>query len=514
MDTPSSKFSANQHFTNLISNGTLVIINVLISLWYTPFLIRNLGSEMFGFIPLADSVTYFLGILTLSLNISLGRYLTIELEKGEITRANQVFNTTLFCTLLIISFTTPIAILLVFLLPQIFNVPIGHERNVQLLFLGTIVAFFLTSMQLNFSIATFARNRFDLKNIISLTARVGQVMTVLVLFTLKTPDVVFIGIGAFIAALLSIIGDYYLWKRLLPDLILGRRFFNKELIPELFKTGTWMLIYQLGFIIFLSVDMLVANKVLALSLAGMYGALLIIPKNLRVLSSAVGGIWGPVTLSRFSNADFNGMDIVTRFSIKTTGLICAIPIGLLSGLSSPFLTFWLGEDFNSMTWVLILMVLPMAANLITSPFYNIQLTMNRIKLPAVISVVLGSSYFVLAKYLAQIIGPIGIAAAGAITLSVNNLFFSPIYTAVIMKQKWWYYFSRLILTYVAPISIGIVSYYVNKIFPARSLFDLLLIGSSISIVYIGIIYVLVLSKKERDLIISIFRKSLLVKNKI
>jgi len=455
---------------------------------------------MFGFIPLADSVTYFLGILTLSLNISLGRYLTIEMEKGETARANQVFNTTLYCTLLIISFTVPIGIILVFLIPQIFNVPLGQERNVQLLFLGTIAAFFLTTVQLNFSIATFARNRFDLKNIISLIARVGQVMTVLFLFNLKTPNVVSIGIGALIAALLSIFGDFFLWKRLLPDLSLGKRFFSKEFLPELFKTGIWMLIYQSGFIVFLSVDMLVANKVLTLSLAGMYGALLIIPKNLRILANAVGGIWGPVTLSRFSKADFTGMDSVVRFSIKTIGLICAIPIGLLSGLASPFLTLWLGESFNSMTWVLILLVIPLSVNLITSPFYNIQLTMNRIKLPAVVGVVLGASYYILAKRLALNFGPIGIAAAGAITLSLNNLIFSPIFTAVIMNLKWWYYLSRLLLMYIAPIFIAIVSFLVNKIFPARSLFDLLWMGSVISLLYFVIIYYWVLSKKEKGMI--------------
>ena len=502
MDTPSSKFSANQHFRNLISNGILVIINVLVSLWYTPFLIRNLGSEMFGFIPLADSVTYFLGILTLSLNISLGRYLTIEMEKGETARANQIFNTTLFCTLLIISITVPIAIILVFFIPQIFNVPFGQERNVQLLFLGTIGAFFLTTVQLNFSTATFARNRFDLKNIISLTARVGQVITVLTLFTLKSPDVVSIGIGALIAATLSIIGDFFLWKRLLPELGLGRRFINKELIPELLKTGIWMLIYQSGFIIFLSVDMLVANKVLSLSLAGMYGALLILPKNLRILANAVGGIWGPVTLSRFSKADFTGMDSVVRFSIKTIGLICAIPIGLLAGLSSPFLTLWLGESFNSMTWVLILMVLPLSVNLITTPFYNIQLTMNRIKLPAIMGLVLGASYYFLAKRFALSFGPIGIATAGAITLTLNNLLFSPIFTAVIMKLKWWHYLVRLLLITIAPISIALTTYFVNKIFPARSLFDLLLMGLVISLLYLVIIFYCVLSKKEKGLIVN------------
>jgi membrane protein EpsK len=502
MDAPSSKFSANQHLRNLISNGILVIINVLISLWYTPFLIRNLGSELFGFIPLADSVTYFLGILTLSLNISLGRYITIELEKGDIGRANQMFNTTLFCTLLIISFTFPIGIILVFLSPQIFNFPPGQDRNIQLLFLGTIAAFFLTSIQLTFSIATFTRNRFDLKNIISLVTRVGQVITVLVLFNLNTPDVVMIGIAALIAASLSVIGDFFLWKRLLPDLQLGKQFFSKNYLPELFKTGIWMLIYQSGFIIFLSVDMLVANKNLSLSLAGMYGALLIIPKNLRILANAVGGIWGPVTLSKFSKADFTGMDSVVRFSIKTIGLICAIPIGLLSGLSSPFLILWLGDSFNSMTWVLILMVLPLSVNLITSPFYNIQLTMNRIKLPAIMGLVLGASYYILANRLALSFGPIGITAAGALTLSLNNLIFSPIYTAVIMKRKWWHYMVRLLLITIAPCSIAFTSFIVNKIFPARSLIDLLLMGSVISLLYLAIIFYWVLSKKEKGLIVQ------------
>jgi len=503
MRTSTPKFSPNQHLHNLISNIALVGINLLISIWYTPFLIRSLGSELFGFIPLADSVKYFLGIMTLSFNISLSRYLTIALEKGETRRANQILNTTLLCSLLIISFAVPIALVLIFFVPQIFNVPVGQGRNIQWLFLGTIAAFFLTTIQTNFSIATFAKNRFDLRNIVSLGARVIQVITVLVLFYLKTPNIVWIGIGTLTAALLSIVGDYFLWKRLLPELWLGKEFFSKQYLPLLFSTGIWLLLYQSGIIIFLSVDMLVANWTLTLSMAGMYGALLIIPKNLRILANAVGGIWGPSILSRYSQEDFPGIDSVTRFSIKIIGLSCALPIGLLSGLAKPILSIWLGASFESMAWVMIVMIIHLSVNLITSPFFNIQLSLNRIKQPALVNVALAAIYFYLAYGLSQRLGPMGIAIAGAFSLSFNNLIFSPIFTARIMKLKWWHYIGRLMIIGMVPILVGIASYYLNDLFSARSLLDLFWIGLSISLIYISIIYFWVLSKKEKGVVWNI-----------
>ncbi|MDH5561926.1 MAG: hypothetical protein OEY59_13835, partial [Deltaproteobacteria bacterium] len=52
-------FGLRQTTRNILFNGISFIFSVLIGFWYTPFLLSRLGSELFGFIPLANSVTSY-----------------------------------------------------------------------------------------------------------------------------------------------------------------------------------------------------------------------------------------------------------------------------------------------------------------------------------------------------------------------------------------------------------------------------------------------------------------------
>lgn len=503
MEYSKSSLSPLQNIRNISSNLALVLFNLLISLWYTPFLVHGLGSELFGFIPLANSVINFLGIITLSLNTATGRFLTIELGKNNTTRANQIFNTTLTGSIILISSTLPIAMGLVILVPNLFNVPVYYVPDVRFLFIGTICAFFLTTLRSNFLVATFAKNRFDLRNIVALIARIGQIVIIVILFRLKTPSLLHISLGAIVASILSFIGDYSLWKRLLPGLRVNFRAFRKKLMNPLMSTSVWVLVYQIGSTLFINTDMLVANRTLELSTAGMFGALLVIPKNLRIMASAVGSVWAPTFLTKFSNSDLKGMDSIVLYTVKLIGFTIALPVGLIAGLAKPFLKTWLGAEYAIMTWVLVVMICHLSVNLISIPFVNVQVTLNKMALPAIFSLTLGVANYILAVNLSRVIGAMGIVAAGGLMLTANNFLIMPLYAARIMNLNWWHYLRRLLPIILATLGVAIASYALTLLFPSPSLFSLLLMGFSISCVYLIITYRFGLSGDERDLVIDI-----------
>ncbi len=500
MDDSTRNFSLFQTAKNILANTTIFLTETLISLWYTPFLLHQLGSELFGYIPLATSVTNYFSIITHSLNISSARHITIELEKGDTCRANQIFNTNLIATLLLISATIPVSVALVVLAPTLFAVPSGWERDVQLLFVGVITAFLLGTYRINFSLATFARNRFDLRNIVTLGARIVQILIILGLFNLDHPNLVYVGVGATCAALFNLIGDYYLWRVLLPVLKVRWRDFRKRNLKLLFGTGAWTFIGQAGFILFLNVDMLVANRFLGLNMAGMYGALLVIPKNLRIMSMAIGGVWGPSILSKYSKSDIQGMEKIMHASIKLTGLALALVVGLICGLADPFLSVWLGLDFQIMTWVLVTMILPLSTNLIVGPFFNIYVSHNKLKAPALVALGLGLLNLLLAVSLAPRYGAMGIVAAGALTLTLNYSIFAPVYTAKLMDLPWWHYLQHLGAIMLATLGIAVVSYLLNKAIPLTSYLHLIVAGGLISLGYLVLVYFLGLTGAEKNLL--------------
>jgi len=503
MSESPSDFGLRRTANNILSNFLLFAANILISLWYTPFLLGKIGSEMFGFIPLANSITGFMSIITYSLNVASARNITVELEKGLVERANQIFNTIFIGTSLLIIGTFPIAAALVLMVPVIFSVPIGAERQTQWLFLGVLAAFFLSMLSINFKVATFAKNRFDLKNVVTFVQRLSQIGVIVLLFYIDQPVIAYVGLGTLIAATLGLAGDCVLWKKLLPVLHLKLASFRRKYLGMLFRTGAWTFLYQVGYLLFLNTDMLVANRVLDLSLAGMYGALLVIPKNLRVMSLAFGGVWGPSILSKYSKSDYQGMDSIVKLSMKVIGLVVALPVGWLCGVAGTFLVFWLGPDFYSMSGVLICLIIHLASNLIVGPFFNVLVSFNRLKIPGIVSFCLGVVNLALMILFARRLGALGIAISGALTMTIYYSLFTPVYTAQILDYKWWHYLLRLLPVYAAVIGVAAVSYAITIFVPTKSLIQLFLEGGVVSVAYVLFVYQFGLANAEKEKVKSL-----------
>ena len=263
-----------------------------------------------------------------------------------------------------------------------------------------------------------------------------------------------------------------------------------------------MLINRVGYLIFTNIEMIVANRFLSLSVAGMYGALLTIPSNLITVANTVSGVWGPLILSKYSRDDYSGIDRVAKTSIKLIGLSIALPVGFVSGVSGEFLGFWLGPEFTAYKWVAAVMAFFVLINSLTSPLFGIYISMNKVEIPAIVTALTGVMYFIFSVLFVKRFGPMGLAAAGGLVLAVRNVFFITIYSAFLLKKKWWHYLRDLLHAPIITIIVALLSYGFVHLFRVKNIFELLIVGGGISVVYLIGAYFLGLSQKEKELIIG------------
>lgn len=133
--------------------------------FFAPYFINSLGVAGYAMIPLATS--YILCEFKYGIpNTSVSRPITIELQKEEFKKANVIFNTALFGTLVIILLMLPVALILSYYSPSFFEIPSNQENSTKILFLGVIIAFLLRTWSSNFGVSIFAYNRLDILNII------------------------------------------------------------------------------------------------------------------------------------------------------------------------------------------------------------------------------------------------------------------------------------------------------------------------------------------------------------
>lgn len=498
---PRKQSLKKQFLPNLIANGGIFVLNVLLGLWYTPYLIRHLGVAAYGLVLLASSLTSYLSLVTLSLNGAAGRFLTIDLERKEFDAANRTFNTVLFGNVGLIALTLPLVIGVTLLSPSWFDIPPGQEVYAQCLFAATLFSYLLTVFRSSFSVSSWACNRFDLRNTIIAVHHLARAGIVVLVFSLTRPLLWHVGLGIFGATLLGFAGDLWLWRKLTPQLNIQLSGFDRSRVRDLFGMGGWLIINQVGTLLFLNVDLIIANTLLGAEIAGEYGSVLLFSTMLRQLAQTASTVLTPTVLAKYARGDMCAVNRISKQAVKFLGLTMALPIGFLCGSAAPLLVLWLGSEFQSLAWLSVVLTAHLSINLAVLPLFGINVAFNKVRVPGITTMVLGVCNIGLAiTFVNMGWGAVGIAAAGAVVLTAKNALFTPIYAAYIQKLPWWTFVTAMLPATIVSVVVAGLVYAITQVIPVRSWFVLGCIGCVVSLVYVGVVYFGILCAEDRKLL--------------
>jgi O-antigen/teichoic acid export membrane protein len=496
--------SKKQFIINIASNGILFTANILFGLWMIPYMITNLGVAIYGLIPLATSVTAYLDLFTLALTGSVGRFLTIEIQRGDYGSANRVFNTALFAALIIGAAIIPFLVVLILFLPTIFNIPIGQERNSQLLFFAVMMSFIVSAVQSVFSVPSWAKSRFDLRNAITINSLAIRVIIIVTFFLNSKPEVWQVGFAILCSSIFVLIGNISLSKYLASYLKINRLDFDLSRLSEILKMGGWLVINQVGTHLFLHIDLIVINLILGSEMAGKYGSILLFSFLLRNLAGMISGVLSPNIMTKYAVNDLKGIIRISKQSIKLLGLTLSIPIGMICGMSRPFLSLWLGREFLDLSGLLILLTAHLSINLAVLPLFGIQTALNKVRIPGIVTFIMGLLNLILAILFVSFtdLNIMGVALAGAIVLTTKNAIFTPLYSSYIQKVSWRTYILPIVFAIFSTALVGVASYFVTIFFVIETWYDIVFIGSLFLISIILLQYFFVLDTEDRALISS------------
>lgn len=81
---------------NLISNVLSYFVATVLSFLITPFLVRNLGKEIYGFYGIANSFVNYITIVATALNSMAAKYITVEYVRGNESQAKKYYSSIFF----------------------------------------------------------------------------------------------------------------------------------------------------------------------------------------------------------------------------------------------------------------------------------------------------------------------------------------------------------------------------------------------------------------------------------
>ena len=483
---------------NLVSNVAQLGVTVIVGAWYVPFLVRKLGPAAYGLVPLASSITSYMSLVTLGLNSAVGRSLTMTLEREDHAKANLIFNVSLCGSLVLCCVLLLPAALAISQVEHLVRIPPGYEDSTRSLFILVIAAFLLNQLKTPFGVSCFSRNRLDLENLVTVGETLTRVGLVACLFTVFTPKIEYVGVAILVGTMVSAFGMFWLWGKLTPSLRVKPSDFDWLMLKDLCSTGGWVIVSQLGVMLYMNIDLIVANRFFGAEQAGRYAAVLQIPALLRSISIAVGGIFAPTMFHIYARGEFKELVEYLNRAIKFVGLVIALPIGLVCGFSEPLLRLWLGPAFGSLAPLLFVMAIHLCINLAMYPLYSVPLAADRVRIPGLVTLGIGLGNLLLALILA---GPLGwglygLAAAGGVMLTFRHLLFTPLYAAHVLKQPYRTFYREIFPITLATVAIIGLCRLVLSSWTITNWSELVVAGLSVVLLYLVLVYGL-LSPGER-----------------
>lgn len=489
---------------NLISNVIYFVLNIAVGLMLVPFFLDTLGKAAYGLIPLATSITSYITLIIDSLNTSISRFLTIDLQRADVKRANETFNTALFGTLGVILLLIPIALAAAWYAPVFFNIGDQSTTDVFLLFALIFGSVLIRTWSSNFMVTLFAYNRLDLRNYVNCTNLFIQIILVVTLFLYLGPSLVLVGLSYVGAAVATLVMSFILSKRTCPFLKISSASFVRSRIKEIGGMSVWVLINSVGLLLNTQISLIVVNKLFGevagteYSLAALWSTLLI------NIASLVTNLFAPMTYSYYAKQDREGLIRFTSMTIKIMGLSMALPIALACIFSSQLLTIWVGAEFAHLSPLMWICVAPVILQIMVSCIAPMTVAYNRVRSLVFLTLPMGFLNVILALLLPNIfdIGMYGVALAGLITLILRYGVINPLFIASIIQIPIFTYLKKMLYGIGGTLVLSVAGIALLSVVTISTLPKLILAGCGIAAVYLLFVLNVVLHPEEREMIRS------------
>jgi O-antigen/teichoic acid export membrane protein len=495
---------------NLLANFFYFIVNLASGLFLVPYFINSLGVASYAMIPLATSFTAYVNLIMVSLNTSVSRPMTMELQREEFKKANVTFNTALFGTLGIILLMLPIVVLFSYYSPSFFEIPSNQENATRILFLGVTGAFLLRAWSSNFGVSIFAYNRLDLLNIINTINTIVQVGLIIILFKLDSPNLVYIGLAYLIAAIVAFVLTVFFSRKMNPHIRVNIKDFSRSKVKEIMEMGEWVIISQIGSLLFLQIDLIVVNKLFGTLAGGEYSIAFMWSSVLRTIAGMLISILTPVILTYYVKGRIEELINLSKSAIKLTGFAMALPIGFICGFSPQLLSLWVGPEFVKLSPLMLLMLSHLVINLPVMLLFDINVAYNKVRVPGIVTFWMGIGNFLLVVALPFLTGwgYYGVALAGAIVLTLKNALFIPWYAAKVLGISRSSFISSTfpgaLVMFIIVGSCRLINFFV----PISGLGALIISGILVTTVYLGSVWIFTKENYERQIIMSMIPPSI------
>ena len=484
-----------------------IIVNTIVQLLYTPFLIHSLGQSEYGLYSIVSQLIGYLTVLDLGFGNAIVVYGSKYHERKEYEKENKLYGMFLIIYFIIGIISAIIGAILFFLTPSIFENSMTDLELHKMKILMIILTF---NLALTFPFSIYdsiitSRERFTFKKIMNIISTLLKPIIMIPLLFMGCKSIVMALVITFVNIIIMLSNYFYCKNKIkIKVKFVG---IDKSVFKEILSYSFLIFLNQLVDKANWSVDQFILGAVCGTVVTSVYAISSQINNLFINLSTAISGVLLPKVSKMVAQ---NSSDDKLSAEFVKIGRIQYYFIFLIaSGLTlfgKEFFSAWVGKEFVDAYYISLIIIIPLSITLIQNLGISILQAKNLHKFRSFLYVAIAIINVIISIPLAKYYGGVGAAIGTSLSLIIGNIVIMNIYyykRAHLDIFNFWKNILSMTFPFIIPIIIIILF---KNILVLHGYLSVVVYGLIYTLMYFIVSYIWNMNEYEKNTINKILKK--------
>lgn len=440
----------NQVKAGAALNYVIILLNVLLGLLYTPFMLRMLGQNEYGLYSLVASVIAYLTVLDFGFGNAIIRYTAKFRAEGKLREQWEMFGLFLivYSVIGLLAFGAGLGLF--------FNVDALFDRTMtpeDISKAQTMMLFLVINLAVTFPLSIFgsiisAYERFVFQRVTSIISTVLSTITIIALLFMGYKAIALVVVHTIANISILLLNFLYCKFRLKIKIRFAK--FDWKFVKEITVYSFWIFLNVIMDRVYWSTGQLILGAVSGTVAVAVFSVAILLEQMFMMFSGAISQVIMPRLVSMVATGKSNSE--ISDVFIKTGRIQCIILSLVFSGFivfGRGFIDVWAGSNYGVSYIITLIFFGALFIPLIQNTGIAILQARNQLKFRSLLYLAISMVSLVLQVILGKCMGAVGcaIAIGGALLLGqglVMNIYYYR-KQAINIPQFWWQILRMLVV---------------------------------------------------------------------
>jgi O-antigen/teichoic acid export membrane protein len=492
---------------NILSGFVKIFTSILFGFIVTRLLVKDLGGEVYGLVPLITSMNQYVSLFVMMLTASTARFVSLSYNENNLTEANGYYSTSFYGLTVISTVIFVFTIFASYYLGSIFSIPEDYVKEVQYLFILSILSFLILSIASVFYVGPFIKHRIYLTDFTEILGKILQLIFIIFLYNFSSVTLVNFGFSSLIFGVTVVFVCFFVSRKIMPELTITRNNFNRNKLNKMVAMGTGSSLNTLGMLLYTNSDIVIVNILLGSIFSGYYGISIQLSIIITVFGGLLARLFNPHFVELISKKDT--LEIIN--SIKNYSMILSSLNGLILSLLVVFsqyvLYIWLGEEFSHLYILVGLLSLYHFLHQSTVLSFVYISMSNNLRIPSIVTIFAGFFNVILTIVLIKFtdLGMYGAVVATLTTIILKTVVFNVIYAAFLLEVSPFILWRPVFRSMLQPSLFILLGLLITDRYTVYGAYEFIVIILLFSITYIWLMYYLFFNNTEKRYFVKLIK---------